>query len=217
MNTPTQTQGGEKLLSIRGYTGDVKIGGFWAISREGQPPFAYVAGHEEALQTCRAVNESATLHAQLGEANERTAGFESLYTGRFLEVAKLEAQIARMKQREGEFLAEQEILKRQRDYWQDERMELKTKLMANEAYCATLLAEGATRDTDRICALAKLYVNCPHAEITYNDDSNEGLIGWSLDVDGCEPISIWDPTLRGLCDQLIARAALQSVAKEGEQ
>jgi hypothetical protein len=80
-----------------------------------------------------------------------------------------------------------------------ERDEFHDELAAAQA----ALTEGE-KDTTRIAALVRLYTNCPHAELTYNDDQDDGLVGWSLNVDGCEPLSMFDSTLRGLCDRLAA-------------
>lgn len=57
-------------------------------------------------------------------------------------------------------------------------------------------------DADRLDRLAELLQWCPHTELTYNDDQEEGLVGYGINVDGCDPISIFNSTLRGALDQL---------------
>ena len=65
-------------------------------------------------------------------------------------------------------------------------------------------------DTTRIQYLQDLLTNCPHAEISYNDDPDEederGMkpIGWRIYVEGCETIDRVAPTLREVIDLEIA-------------
>ena len=74
------------------------------------------------------------------------------------------------------------------------------KTDAGRCCCGGLV--GGPSDTDRLDLLAELMQHCPHAELTYNDDQDEGLVGYGINVDGCEPISIFNSTLRGAIDQL---------------
>jgi hypothetical protein len=69
----------------------------------------------------------------------------------------------------------------------------------NLSFASTVLQDD---DTERLKLLEDLMLNCPHAELTYNDDQDEGLVGYGINVDGCEPISIFNTTLRGAIDQL---------------
>lgn len=65
--------------------------------------------------------------------------------------------------------------------------------------------DGLAADTARINLLGEMWKNCPHAVITYNNDEDEGPIGFSLDIDGCDPMELNAPTLRELIDQLHAQ------------
>lgn len=56
-------------------------------------------------------------------------------------------------------------------------------------------------DTERLDSLAKLYKACPHAIMTWNDDpETPGPVGYSISIDGCDPITYIGETLRELLD-----------------
>lgn len=60
--------------------------------------------------------------------------------------------------------------------------------------------ESVERDGQRLSFLEDVLKNCPHAELTYNDDPDEGPVGWSLVIEGCTRLDIKAPTLLELLD-----------------
>lgn len=61
-------------------------------------------------------------------------------------------------------------------------------------------------DTSRLNSLEAMLAACPHAIITFNDDDDrhdaDGPVplGYSIRIDGCEPLSVAAPTLREALD-----------------
>lgn len=53
--------------------------------------------------------------------------------------------------------------------------------------------------------LEELLKACPHAEITYNDDPDDGQVGYSIIIESCSRLELRAPTLRG-CIELGMKA-----------
>ncbi len=60
-------------------------------------------------------------------------------------------------------------------------------------------------DTRRLDALEKLIKNCPHADFDYNEDEDEGPVGFTIVVQGCETSSAGGRTLRDAVDDEMAQ------------
>lgn len=58
-------------------------------------------------------------------------------------------------------------------------------------------------DTTRLEWLAALLRACPHSEISYNDDPDEGPVGYSIIVEGCSRMEVRAPTLEACIDLAI--------------
>lgn len=64
-----------------------------------------------------------------------------------------------------------------------------------------------SNDEARLLWLETLLKHCPHAELTYNDDADEGPVGFSLRVEGCATLDLKAPTLDGLIDLVMKAEA----------
>lgn len=61
--------------------------------------------------------------------------------------------------------------------------------------------DAAAKDAARVDHLEELIRNCPHAEFFFSDDgADEKPLGFSIEVDGCEPMSHAAPTFRAAVD-----------------
>lgn len=62
-------------------------------------------------------------------------------------------------------------------------------------------------DTQRLNWLEEMFTACPHAVITFIDDADEAEdtpLGYTISIDGCEPLEANGATLREAIDAAIA-------------
>lgn len=71
-----------------------------------------------------------------------------------------------------------------------------------ERILALLSTHSASERTDnaRLLWLETLLKHCPHADLTWNDDADEGPLGWRLLVESCSRLDLRAPTLEALID-----------------
>jgi hypothetical protein len=66
--------------------------------------------------------------------------------------------------------------------------------------------EEAERDAQRLNGLESLIKACPHSVITYNDDPDmDEPIGYSISIDGCEPVEFVADNLRAAIDEAMKK------------
>lgn len=89
-----------------------------------------------------------------------------------------------------------------------------SQLRAERDRLRTALVE-AKRDTIRLDLLEALIRHCPHAEFYFSDDeANEKPMGFSIEVDGCEPTSHAAATFREVIDSALAVPAANEGRRE---
>lgn len=56
------------------------------------------------------------------------------------------------------------------------------------------------REEARIDALEETIRHCPGTELGYNDDETEGEVGFTMEIDGCDPVKHVSATFRSMLD-----------------
>lgn len=59
------------------------------------------------------------------------------------------------------------------------------------------------RDNKRLTVLEETIRHCPDVEVGYNDDEDEGPVGFYLEIGGCDPVKHVGATFREVLDSHI--------------
>lgn len=78
--------------------------------------------------------------------------------------------------------------------------------------CRALERENAAlrKDQEQLNALETAFRECPHAELGFNSEEEEGPVGFTFEIDGCDPLLLAGDTLRDVLAGLVEETRKQS-------
>jgi hypothetical protein len=84
------------------------------------------------------------------------------------------------------------------------RTNFNTSELSNSGSSPAAKLPRALNNDQRIYLLEEMLENCPDTAIFFNDDPDEGPVGHTIRISGCDPVEVTAPTL-GACIDLLGR------------